>query len=125
MSRSAQNDGGYAAQTNPTPEPTLTLNLNLTLTLAPTPNLWGALGLLSRSAGAVLSLRAILKTLHVQFSTAVRAIKRLVELARGTIVRANHTTATCVANKKHRRRDHVQPANEYSCEMTNGQLNFR
>ena len=38
----------------------------------PNPTLWGALGLLSRSAGAVLSLRALLKTLHV------RAIKRLV-----------------------------------------------
>ena len=38
----------------------------------PNPTLWGARGLLSRSAGAVLSLRAILKTLHV------RAIKRLV-----------------------------------------------
>ena len=38
----------------------------------PNPTFWGALGLLSRSAGAVLSLRAILKTLHV------RAIKCLV-----------------------------------------------
>ena len=57
MSRSAQNDG-YAAQTNPTPNTTLTLTLTLTPTLTPT--LWGALGLLSRPAGAVLSLRAIL-----------------------------------------------------------------
>ena len=57
MSRPAQNDG-YAAQTNQTPDPTLTLTL--------TPTLWGALGLLSRSAGAVLSLRAILKILHVR-----------------------------------------------------------
>ena len=40
----------------------------------PNPPLWGALGLLSRSAGAVLSLRAILKTLHV------RAIIRLVHV---------------------------------------------
>ena len=39
----------------------------------PNPTLWGALGLLSRSAGAVLSLRAILKTLHV------RTIIRLVQ----------------------------------------------
>ena len=39
----------------------------------PNPTLCGALGLLSRSAGAVLSLRAILKTLHV------RAIMRLVD----------------------------------------------
>ena len=62
MSRSAQNDG-YAAQTNPTPDPTRTLTLTQP---------FGALGLPSRSAGAVLSLRAILKTLHV------RAIKRLV-----------------------------------------------
>ena len=67
MCRSAQNDG-CAAQTNPTPDPTLSLTLTPTLT----PTLWGARGLLSRSVGAVLSLRAILKTLHV------RAIKRLV-----------------------------------------------
>ena len=73
MCRSAQNDG-YAAQTNPTPDPalTLTLTLTLTITITLTPTLWGALGLPSRSAGAVLSLRAVLKTLHV------RAIKRLV-----------------------------------------------
>ena len=38
----------------------------------PNPTLWGGRGLLSRSAGAVLSLRANLKTLHV------RTIKRLV-----------------------------------------------
>ena len=38
----------------------------------PNPTLWGAGGLLSRSAGAVLSLRASPKTLHV------RAIERLV-----------------------------------------------
>ena len=63
---SAQDDG-CGAQTNPTPD--LTLTLSLTLPLTP-PS--GALGLLSRSAGAVLSLRAYLKTLHV------RAIKRLV-----------------------------------------------
>ena len=56
--RSPQNEG-CAVQTNPTPD----LTLSLTLTLTPT--LWGALGLLSRSAGAVLSLRADLKTLHV------------------------------------------------------------
>ena len=72
MCRSAPNDG-YAAQTNPTPDPTLTLTLTVTLTLALI--LRGALGLLSRSAGAVLSLRAILKPLHV------RAIKRLVRLS--------------------------------------------
>ena len=52
MCKFAQNDG--AAQTNPTPTPR------------------GARGLLSRSAGAVLSSRANLKTLHM------RAIKRLV-----------------------------------------------
>ena len=38
------------------------------------PNPWGARGQLSRSAGAVLSLRANLKTLHV------RAVKRLVSI---------------------------------------------
>ena len=38
----------------------------------PNPTLWGGRGLLSRSAGAVLSLRANVKTLHV------RAIKSLV-----------------------------------------------
>ena len=38
----------------------------------PNPTLWGTRGLLSRSAGEVLSLRANLNTLHV------RAIKRLV-----------------------------------------------
>ena len=38
----------------------------------PNPTLWGARGLLSRSAGAVLSSRASLKTLHVC------AIERLV-----------------------------------------------
>ena len=41
----------------------------------PNPTLWGARGLLSRSAGAVLSLRANLKTLHVW------AIRRLVPFA--------------------------------------------
>ena len=60
MSRFAQNDG-YAAQTNQTPDPTLTLT--------PTLALWGARCLLSRSAGAVLSLRAIIKTLHVRAMT--------------------------------------------------------
>eukprot|EP00904_Undaria_pinnatifida_P004167 jgi/Undpi1/13751/HiC_scaffold_9.g03404.m1 len=61
MYRSAQNDG-CAAQTNHRPDP----NPN------PNPTLWGAEGMLSRSAGAVLRLRANPKTLHV------RAIKRLV-----------------------------------------------
>ena len=51
-------------QPDPRPDPNPSPN--------PNPTLWGALGLLSRSAGAVLSLRAILKTLHA------RAIKRLV-----------------------------------------------
>ena len=41
-------------------------------TLTPTQTLWGVRGLLSRSTGAVLSLRANLKILHV------RAIERLV-----------------------------------------------
>ena len=71
MCRSAQNDG-CAAQTGPTPDPTLTLTLTITLTPTLTPTLWGARGLLSRSVGAVQSLRAIPKTLHVL------AIKRLV-----------------------------------------------
>ena len=54
-------------QTNPNPDPNPIPNPN------PNPKLfWGALGLFSRPAGAVLSLRAILKTLHV------RAIIRLV-----------------------------------------------
>ena len=44
-------------QPDPRPDPNPNPNLN--------PTLWGALGLLSRSAGAVLSLRAILKTLLV------------------------------------------------------------
>ena len=79
MCRSAQNDG-CGAQTNPTPDLTLALTLTLTLTLTqPNPTLWGARGLLSRSAGAVLSLRANLKTLHV------RAIKRLVQLRRSCL----------------------------------------
>ena len=51
---------------NPNPSPNPNPNPN------PNPTLWGALGLLSRSAGGVLSLRAILNTLHI------RAIKRLV-----------------------------------------------
>ena len=73
MCRSAQYDG-CPAQTNPTPDLTLTLSLTLT----PTPTLWRARGLLSRSAGTVLSLRSNLKTLHV------RAFKRLVRRCRGT-----------------------------------------
>ena len=60
-----KNDG-CAAQTNPTPDLALTLTLTVTPTLTPT---------LSRSAGAVFSLRSNLKTLHV------RAIKRLVHVA--------------------------------------------
>ena len=54
-------------QPDPRPDPNPNPNPNPNSN----PTLWGALGLLSRSAGAVLSLRAILKTLHV------RAIKRL------------------------------------------------
>ena len=69
---------GYAAQTNPTLDPTLTRTLTLILALTPTQPYWGALGLLSRSAGVVLSLRAILTTLHV------RAIIRLVHGAVST-----------------------------------------
>ena len=75
MCRSAQNDG-CAAQTNPTPDLTPTLTLTLL----------GGRGLFSRSAGAVLSLRASLKTLHV------RAIKHLVpytEYTRKIIMLAN------------------------------------
>ena len=52
--------------TDPRPDPNPNPNPN------PNPTLWGARGLFSRSAGAVLSLRANLKTLHV------RANKRLV-----------------------------------------------
>ena len=55
-------------QPDPRPDPNPNPN--------PNPNLWGALGLLSRSAGAVLSLRAILKTLHVC------TMKRLVDRTR-------------------------------------------
>ena len=62
MCRAAPKDG-CAAQTNPT--------LNMTLTQTQTQPFWGTRGLLARSAGAVLSLRANLKTLHVS------AIKRL------------------------------------------------
>ena len=81
LSRSAPNDG-CIAQTNPPdprPDPNPNANPNPNpnpdpnLIPNPNPTLRGARGLLSRSAGAVLSLRAIiLKTLHV------RAIKRLV-----------------------------------------------
>ena len=70
MSRYAQNDD-YAAQTNPTPDTTLTLTLTLILT---------------STQPFVLSLRAILKTLHV------RAIIRLV-WAVMCCVRAGHVTA--------------------------------
>ena len=54
------------------PDPRHDPNLNPNPNPNPNPTLWEALGLLSRSAGVVLSLRAILKTLHV------RAIIRLV-----------------------------------------------
>ena len=69
MCMSAQS-GGLRCPDNPAPD------LTLTLTLTQTHPFWGARGLLSRSAGAVLSLRAHLKTLHV------RANKRLVSSSR-------------------------------------------
>ena len=80
MSWSAQQNDGYAAQThadprhdpNPNPNPNPNPKPNPNPNPNPNPILWGALVLLSRSAGVVLSLRAILKTLHV------RAIIRLV-----------------------------------------------
>ena len=58
---------------NPSPDPNP--NLIPIPHANPTPTRWGALGLLSRSAASVLSIRAILKTLHV------RAIIRLVQCA--------------------------------------------
>ena len=54
-------------QPDPRPDPNPNPNVTLTLTLTLTPNHpLGARGLLSRSAGAVFSLRANLKTLHVR-----------------------------------------------------------
>ena len=47
------------------PNPNPNRNPNPNPNPNPDPTLWGALGLLSRSAGVVPSLRAILKTLHV------------------------------------------------------------
>ena len=85
MCRSAQNDGWLRCpgQPDPRPDPNPNPNPNPNSNPSPNPNpnpnpnptLWGGGGLLSRSAGAVLSLRANLKTLHV------RAIKRLVVLS--------------------------------------------
>ena len=56
--------------TRPNPNPSPNPNPNPNPNPDPNPTLWGTRGLLSRSAGAVLSLCANLKTLH--------AIKRLV-----------------------------------------------
>ena len=74
---------------NPNPNPNLIPN--------PNPTLWGALGLLSRSAGAVVSLRAILKTLHV------RAVIRVVIIDR---------SARCCShiNSNNQVRGHIYPA---------------
>ena len=61
---------------DPNPNPNPNLNSNPNPNPKPNPILWGALDLLSRPAGVVLSLRAILKTLHVH------AIIRLVSINR-------------------------------------------